>query len=136
MIYLVVRLLLLAVLVLVVPGCGGSASSLPYNKVTFKTSDARRAFAAQRIDLAVKSHGPSVTSLGDRRDVLEVDVFGDPSAVQKEGFHDLPRGRDCSVAGHLALHWHGNVRAILNCHLVRNDAHWLARMDRALTALG
>ena len=40
------------------------------------------------------------------------------------------------VAGHLALHWQGNVRAILNCHLVRDDARWLARMDRALAALG
>ena len=131
------RLLSLAVLVFVVAGCGGSSSSLPYDKVTFKTSDARRAFAAERIELAVKSRGPSVTSLGDRRDVFEVDVFADPSALQKEGFHDLPRGRgDCSVAGHLALHWQGNVRAILNCHLVRDDARWLARMDRALAALG
>jgi hypothetical protein len=133
---LVLRLLSLAVLVFVVAGCGGSSSSLPYDKVTFKASDARRAFAGQRIDLAVKSRGPSVTSLGDRRDILEVDVFGDPSALEREGFHDLPGGRDCSVAGHLALHWHRNVRAILNCDLVRNDARWLARMNRALTALG
>jgi len=132
----VLRLLSLAVLVFAVAGCGGSSSSLPYDKVTFKISDAMHAFAAQRIELAVKSRGSNVTSLGDKRDVFEVDVFGDPSALQKEGFHDLPRGRDCSVAGHLALHWHGNVRAILNCRLVRNDARSLARMNRALTALG
>jgi hypothetical protein len=39
------------------------------------------------------------------------------------------------VEGHLALHWRGNVRAILNCDLVQNESAWVARMDRALAAL-
>jgi hypothetical protein len=67
--------------------------------------------------------------------VLEVDVFGDPAALRRVGFHDLRHGPDCTVAGRLALHWRGNVRAILNCDLVRNDDKWLALIDRALARL-
>jgi hypothetical protein len=130
------RLLPFAILIFVFAGCGGSSSSLPYDKVSFKAADARRAFAAQRVYLALKSHGPSGSTLGDTHDVIEVDVFGDPAALSREGFHDLAHGPDCTVAGHLALRWRGNVRAILNCDLVRNDAPWVARMDRALAALG
>jgi hypothetical protein len=49
--------------------------------------------------------------------------------------YDEVTGADCTVDGHLALHWRGNVRAILDCGLVRNDERWVARLDRALAAL-
>jgi hypothetical protein len=74
-------------------------------------------------------------TLGNARDILEVDVFGEPSAVRQAGFEDFPRARDCEVAGHLALYWRGNVRVTLNCDLVANEAVWVARMDRALATL-
>ena len=112
-----------------------SSNALPYTKVQYSVGDAERAFATERVKLTVRSRDVSLTDLSSRSDVYEVTVFGQPDAVRKTGFRDLPHGRDCSVAGHLALHWRGNVRAILNCDLVRNDKAWIARMDRALSAL-
>jgi hypothetical protein len=129
------RFLSLATVAFALAGCGGAANPLPYDRVTFNAAAARRAFAAENVDLAVKSKGPSGTMLGDRRDVFEVDVFGAPAELRREGFEDLPHARDCAVAGHLALHWRGNVRVVLNCRLVRHPHQWVAKMKRALAAL-
>ena len=113
-----------------------NAYPLPYDVVRYDTADAKRAFAGQGVQLAVRSRQPWVTELIDASKVVEVTVFGDPDAVRRTGFRDLEHGRDCTVAGHLALHWRANVRAIVNCDLVRSDQAWIARVDRALGALG
>ena len=109
-------------------------AALPYTRVVYDVADARAAFAAEGIRLTPRSHSVTATTLGNAHDVLEVDVFGDPKVVRRY-FQDLPHARDCAVAGHLALHWRGNVRAIVNCDLVANDRVWIARMDRALARL-
>jgi hypothetical protein len=109
---------------------------LPYDVVRYDAADAKRAFARQGVELAVSSRQPGVTDLTDASDVVEVTVFGDPDGLRRTGFHDLEHGPDCAVAGHLALHWRANVRAIVNCDLVRSDRAWIARVDRALGALG
>ena len=109
---------------------------LPYGAVRYDAADAKRAFAGQGVELAVRSQQPWVTDLADASNAVEVTVFGDPDAVRRTGFRDLEHGRDCTVAGHLALHWRANARAIVNCDLVRSDQAWIARVDRALAALG
>ena len=112
--------------------------TLPYSVARYDEGDVRRAFAAEGVTLTFRSRSDhsEITTFGNQRDVLELDVFGNPDAVRASGFHDLERAGDCAVAGHLAVHWRGNVRAILNCDLVRNDEAWIARINRALTALG
>ena len=130
------RRLLLLIAAAAVTGCGGTSDSLPYRTVVFSPSDAQQAFATQKVQLSLKSEGPEGTVLGDSRDIFEVDIFGDPAVLGHAGFHDLPHGPDCSVAGHLALHWRDNVRVVLNCRLVRNRKVWVAKMNRALAALG
>jgi hypothetical protein len=127
------RPVFLAAVVLLLAGCGGS--SLPYDEVTYDAADARRAFASEQISLILRSQGGLTTTFGSAGDVLEVDIFGESEHAAMAGFKDLPRGADCTVDGHLALHWRGNVRAILDCGLVRNDERWVARLDRALAAL-
>lgn len=112
-----------------------NGDDLPYTTVDYKTHDAKAAFAAQGIRLTSRSHAPGIADFANAHDVVEVTVFGQPSVVRRTGFRDLDHGRDCTVAGHLALHWRGNVRAIVNCDLVGNDRRWIARVDRALAAL-
>jgi hypothetical protein len=109
--------------------------ALPYKTARYGVEDAKHAFASQGVKLIARSHGSGLTDLTNARDVLEVTVFGYPLVVGRYGFQDLKRGPDCTVEGHLALHWRGNVRAILNCDLVQNDSAWVARIDRALAAL-
>ena len=111
------------------------AYPLPYRAVRYDAADAKRAFAGHGVELAVRSRQPWVTDLADASEAVEVTVFGQPAAVRRTGFHDLEHGRDCTVAGHLALHWRANVRAIVNCDLMRSDGAWIARVDRALAAL-
>jgi hypothetical protein len=113
----------------------GVSYHLPYSSVSYDVKDAKRSFAGQGIKLIVGSRSPGVIDLHDARNVVEVTVFGDPDIVRKTGFQDLTHTADCAVAGHLALHWRANVRAIVNCDLVRTDARWIARMDRALATL-
>jgi hypothetical protein len=111
------------------------AHPLPSTAVRYDAVDARRAFAAQDVALTVRSRQRWATELGDAASTVEVTVLGEPDAVRRAGFHDLERGRDCTVGGHLALRWRGNVRAIVNCDLVRDDRAWIVRVDRALAAL-
>jgi hypothetical protein len=115
-----------------------SVNALPYTVARYDEGDVRRAFAAEGVTLTFRSRSDhsEITTLGNDRDVLELDVFGKPDAVRASGFHDLDRAAGCAVEGHLAVRWHGNVRAILNCDLTRADEPWLARMDRALATLG
>ena len=113
-----------------------AAYPLPYDAVRYRAADAERAFFGQGVMLTLRSRQTWATDLGDASNVVEVTVFGEPGAVRRTGFHDLRHGGDCTVAGHLALHWRGNVRAIVNCDLVRDDRAWIARVDRALAALG
>ena len=103
--------------------------------VDYNMHDARVAFAREGIRLTLRSRVPGSTDLASPRNVLEVTIFGAPGVVRRAGFRDLAHGPDCTVAGHLALHWRGNVRAILNCDLVADDRAWIARMNRALAAL-
>jgi hypothetical protein len=103
--------------------------------VDYNVRDAKAAFARQGIRLTPRSRVRGMTDLANARNVLEVTVFGSPEVVRRSGFRDLQHGPDCAVAGHLALHWRGNVRAILNCDLVADDGAWVGRMDRALAAL-
>jgi hypothetical protein len=109
---------------------------LPYDAVRYDAADAKRAFARHGIELVVRSRQPGTIDLTDASEAVEVTVFGDPAAVRRTGFHDLEHSRDCTVAGHLALHWRANVRAIVNCDLVQWDRAWITRVDRALAALG
>lgn len=109
--------------------------ALPYASVVYNVRDAKAAFAAEGVRLTPRSRTPGMADLASARDVLEVTVFGPPDVVRRTGFHDLHHGPDCTVAGHLALHWRGNVRAIVNCDLAVNDHAWITRMDRALAAL-
>ena len=97
--------------------------------------DATTAFSGQGIRLAFRSRVPAMTDLANARNVVEVTVFGARDVLRRTGFRDLAHAPDCTVAGHLALHWRGNVRAIVNCDLVANDRAWIARVDRALAAL-
>ena len=112
--------------------------TLPYTVARYDEGDVRRAFAAEGVNLTFRSRSDhsEITTLGNARDVLELDVFGKPDAVRASGFHDLKPAADCAVEGHLAIHWRDNVRAILNCDLTRDDESSLARMNRALAALG
>jgi hypothetical protein len=109
---------------------------LPYDAVRYDAAEAKRAFAGQGVELALRSREPWMTDLADASDAVEVTVFGDPAAVRRTGFRDLEHGRDCTVAGHLSLHWRANVRAIVNCDLVQSDHAWITRVDRGLAALG
>ena len=111
--------------------------TLPYTMARYDEGDVRRAFAAEGVTLTFRSRSDhaEITTFGNPRDVLELDVFGNPNAVRASGFHDLERADDCAVAGHLAVRWRSNVRAILNCDLVRDEEAWITRMTHALTAL-
>ena len=111
---------------------------MPYTAVRYEPNDARRAFATEGVALTFRSRSDhsEITTLGNARDALEVDVFGKPDVVRASGFHDLEHAQDCGVERRLALRWHGNVRAILNCDLVRDEQAWIGHMERALNALG
>jgi hypothetical protein len=61
---------------------------VPYSKATFTAAAARRAFAAAGIALSSRSRTATVTTLGNRGDVLEVDAFGDRRDVERSGFYD------------------------------------------------
>jgi hypothetical protein len=106
-----------------------------YDRVDFDAADTTIAFAAEGIRLTRRSGGPTVTTLGSPHDVLEVDVFGDPEALRRDGYSPVAERTDCSADRNLAIRWHGNVRAILNCSLVSDGTAWLARTDRALASL-
>src|SRR5882724_9469751 len=67
----------------------------PYKTVSFKASDASRAFRAEGIVLTPRSDAADITTLGNRHDILEVDIFGDPVQIEKSGFHYLKLGRNC-----------------------------------------
>ena len=117
---------------------------LPYSTATFTAAAARRAFAASGIALSARSRTPTVTTLGNHGDVLEVDAFGDRRAVERSGFYDytVAQGRyvhfarSCSPGGPNAERWHGNVRVIVDCTKAGDAApRWLRRVDRALERL-
>lgn len=77
-----------------------------------------------------------ITTLGDRHDALEVDVFGEPSKVRAAGFSDLNHGPACTSGNRVALRWVGNVRAVVNCDLVHDgERRYVARVARALARL-
>ena len=104
---------------------------LPYSTVQFTATDAKRAFAAVRVQLAAKSRVPGVvTTLGSRNDAFEVDVFGDPARVNALGgspeiivdshgnYRRIPRTCTSGIAD--AERWRGNVRFLIRC---ANPAH-------------
>jgi hypothetical protein len=106
----------------------------PYSKVSYSSTDVRRVFAQERVALAIRSHGPMGTTLGNRHGVLEVDVFGDPVVLKNAGFHDLVLGPSCTGT-RLAERWEGNVRVIVNCAITSDGQRWLGRVQRALSRL-
>lgn len=117
---------------------------LPYSKVLYNTAETRRAFAAEGVMLTSRSASATITTLGNRRDVLEVDIFGDPEKVAASGFHDLTIDatgafvrfpRNCTASSRTAARWHGNVRVVINCTITGDDARWMRRAQRALTRL-
>jgi hypothetical protein len=57
--------------------------------VLFDAAEVGRAFATEGITLTPRSASATITTLGNRRDVLEVDIFGDPAKVKAAGFSDV-----------------------------------------------
>jgi hypothetical protein len=119
-------------------------NSLPYPHVSYTTADVRRVFAVESIALTPRVHGQTVTTLGNERDILEVDVFGDPKKVKQSGFHDYTVAsgryvrfpRRCFPGARDAERWHGNVRVIVDCAAAGAAPNsWLARAARALARL-
>lgn len=121
-------------------------NDLPYTKVSYTVADARRAFAAKGIRLTARSSQPEVvTTIGNRGDILEVDVFADPEKVKSSGFHNyytLADGRwvraprSCTTDASNAESWHGNVRVIVSCTRAGEAAGaWQGRVRLALRRL-
>ena len=119
---------------------------LPYTVARYTTADARRAFAAEGIALSRRSSTPTVTTLGNPRDVLEVDTFAARRKVEAAGFYDYTTDsssgnyvhfpRTCGTSIPDAERWHGNVRVIVSCTAARGEsAAWLRRVTRALSRL-
>ena len=123
---------------------GSINDDLPYTTVSYTTADARRAFAAKGIHLTPRWHSPTITTLGNKHDILEVDAFGDLEKVKLSGFHDFTVAnvrfvhfpRDCGSGTSDAEGWHGNVRVIVNCAAAGTSSSlWLRRAQRALARL-
>jgi hypothetical protein len=117
---------------------------LPYTVVSYTAADVRRAFAAEGIRLTPRSQFPTVTTIGNRDDILEVDAFGDRKKVEQSGFWDyaVENGkyvhfpRVCGSTIPDAERWHGNVRVIVKCRAAgAASGAWLRRVDRALARL-
>lgn len=107
----------------------------PYTKVSYRPADARRVFAQEGISLTPRSSGSMGTTLGNRRDVLEVDIFGDPLVLKNAGFHDLVLGRNCNQSSRLAERWRGNIRVIVDCSITSNGQRMVDHVQRALSRL-
>jgi len=123
---------------------GPPNNDLPYAVVSYTAADARRAFATEGIRLGPRSHSASITTLGNRADILEVDAFGDPERVKASGFYDytvingryvrFPRG--CGSGSADAERWQGNVRVIVSCRAAGGaSSRWISRVARALARL-
>lgn len=120
------------------------SSRVPYDRVEFSVSDAKRAFAALGVRLVPKSRVPGVvTTIGTTDDAFEVDVFGDPARVNATGSPDLVTGVHgeyvripsvCTPGIPDAERWHGNVRFVIPCASRAHD-HLLAVGSRALAKL-
>jgi len=116
---------------------------LPYTSVSYSRADAVVAFAAVGVRLTPRSKSVVITTLGNRGDALEVDIFGDARQVKASGFYDyLPLNgryvhfpRTCGTAIGDAERWKGNVRVIVDCTAAA-PAAWLRRAQRALARLG
>jgi hypothetical protein len=118
--------------------------ALPYDVAVYSAVDARRAFATEGVELAVRARTPVGITLGDRRDVLEVDAFADRAKLEAAGFHDFTIAggryvrfaRRCVPGGVDAERWRGNVRVIVDCSAAGADAGaWTRRVERALARL-
>ena len=119
-------------------------SDLPYTAVSYSTSDALHAFAQVGVRLSPRSKTPTVvTTVGNRGNSLEVDVFGDPQKVRASGFHDyLPSHghyvhfpSTCGTGLPDAEIWKGNVRVVVHCGAAAPSAAWLQRAHHALDGL-
>jgi hypothetical protein len=120
------------------------AEPLPYRSVDYDVDAARDAFSRAGIRLTPRSHSPAITTLGNANNVVEVDVFGDPRAVEDAGFHDVTVdasgayvrfARDCSAA-RVAEAWRGNVRVMVDCRQAGAAGRgWMRRARGALANL-
>jgi hypothetical protein len=90
------------------------------------------------------SSDPRITTLGNRRDVLAVDIFGEPKKVKAAGFYNVtvdangdyvPFPRECTASSRPAARWQGNVRVVVNCAADGDGASWMRRAQRALAHL-
>jgi hypothetical protein len=124
---------------------------LPYTTVDYEAADARRAFDAQGIALNARSQSPTMTTLGNLRDVVSVTVFGERAKVEAAGFwnyttdatghyvhfpHDCASGIPGVPGSYDAELWQGNVRVIVNCNTAgRAGAAWISRAQHALARL-
>jgi hypothetical protein len=119
---------------------------LPYTVARYTSADARRAFAAEGVKLSWRSRMPWVTTLGNRGDVLEIDVFRDRGKVEASGFYDYATEsstgdyvhfpRACGTSIPVAERWRGNVRVMVSCTAARSNAPaWLRVVTRALNRL-
>jgi hypothetical protein len=124
---------------------------LSYTVVTYSAADARRAFAGTGIALTARSQSPTITTLGNKGDILEVDMFGERAKVEAAGFWDFTTDatghyvhfpNNCAsgtpgVAGSYdAELWRGNIRVIVNCKAAGSaGAAWLRRAQHALAGL-
>jgi hypothetical protein len=114
---------------------------LPYKHVSYDTRAVRKAFKSAGFTLTFKSRSRLGTIYGDPRDILEVDVFGDPTKVEQAGFHDLTSdsvvkvGPDCTSGTRDALIWHSNARAVVDCSRTTRARWWLALVHRAFAHL-
>ena len=129
--------MLALVLLVLAPGCGRESHSLPYDDTTYDADDAVRAFANAGITLKQRARSDYVTTFGDRRNVLEVDVWGPPDLVENTGFHDLTWERDCRSVARDAGFWESNVRVVVDCRRAgRAGQEWVARAMSAIAQLG
>jgi hypothetical protein len=119
-------------------------NDLPYTSVSYSASGASAAFAAVGVRLTSRSKSSAITTLGNRGDALEVDVFGDPQRVKAAGFHDyLPFNgryvhfpRTCGAGLPDAERWAGNLRVVVHCSAATGGSiTWLRLANEALARL-
>jgi hypothetical protein len=124
---------------------------LPYTKVSYTSTDAKRAFAAVGIRLILHNRGARpaaaapIFDLSTSSLLVEVTAFGDPKKVTASGFSDyitfsdgrwVQTPRTCGKGVRLAERWRGNIRAIVNCASAGPSASaWLRRVSIALARL-
>jgi hypothetical protein len=117
---------------------------LAYSGAVYSTRDARRAFAAEGVQLTLGPTSPTSVSFFSKDQILGVDVFGDRERVGRAGFYDytMVDGKyvrfptSCSRGATSAVRWHENVRAVVSCAKASGSSGlWFRRIERAFARL-